>query len=124
MAKKRLAENSKSSSDPIIGKPFKPGQSGNPGGRPKSDRTVKALARAHTVDAIKTLAEIVTSSKATDSARVQAATALLDRGWGKPLMQLEIGEAGAFSDMSDEDLDTFIVAATAQLKEAEVAGHA
>ena len=29
--------------------------SGNPGGRPKGDATVKELARAHTVEAIETL---------------------------------------------------------------------
>jgi Family of unknown function (DUF5681) len=33
-----------------IGEPtrFKPGQSGNPSGRPKEDADLKALARAHT----------------------------------------------------------------------------
>lgn len=62
---------------------FKPGQSGNPSGRPKSDIVVKELAREHTEAAIRTLAEIAGSSKSSDSARVQACTALLDRGWGK-----------------------------------------
>ena len=36
-------------------KPFKKGQSGNPGGRPKEIAEVKALARAHTITAINTL---------------------------------------------------------------------
>ena len=65
-------------------KPFKKGQSGNPGGRPKEVAEVKALARAHTTTAIETLVKIAESDKATDAARVSACTALLDRGWGKP----------------------------------------
>jgi hypothetical protein len=65
-------------------KPFKKGQSGNPGGRPKQVAEVKALARTFTELAIKTLASIAKSSKATDAARVSACVALLDRGWGKP----------------------------------------
>ena len=62
---------------------FKPGQSGNPLGRPKSDKTIRELARVHTKDALKTLSEIVKNPKSPDAARVQACNALLDRGWGK-----------------------------------------
>ena len=89
---------------------FKPGQSGNPSGRRK-DRTVKMLAREYTVEAIETLARILKDEKATPAAQVAAATALLDRGWGRPVQQLEVGEAGAFSEMSDDDLDAFIASA-------------
>ena len=65
-------------------KPFKKGQSGNPGGRPKEVAEVKALARTHTTTAINTLVNIAKSKKATDAARVHGCIALLDRGWGKP----------------------------------------
>ena len=67
-----------------IGKPFKKGQSGNPGGRPKVVAEVKELARAHTGEAIKTLVSIMTNPKSAPAARVSAANALLDRGYGKP----------------------------------------
>jgi len=68
---------------------FKPGQSGNPTGRPKADKTIRDLAREHTKEAIVTLAEIAKNPKASDSARVQACNAILDRGWGKPAQYVE-----------------------------------
>ena len=64
--------------------PFKKGQSGNPGGRPKVVAEVKELARAHTGKAIETLVSIMDNPKAAPAARVSAANALLDRGYGKP----------------------------------------
>jgi hypothetical protein len=76
-----------------IGKPFQKGQSGNPGGRPKVVAEVKELARAHTGEAIKTLVSIMTDPKAAPAARVSAANALLDRGYGKPPQHIS-GEGG------------------------------
>lgn len=49
----------------------------------KTPLEIKSLARAHTVTAIKTLAGIMQQTEAPPAARVQAAQALLDRGWGK-----------------------------------------
>src|SRR6476661_3511899 len=67
-----------------IGKPFKKGQSGNPGGRPKVVAEVRELAREHTAGAVQTLVSIKTNTKAAPAARVSAANALLDRCYGKP----------------------------------------
>ena len=66
---------------------FQKGQSGNPGGRPKEDDEVKRLARAQTVEAIKRLTYWLKSDNA--KASVAAATALLDRGYGKPRQEIE-----------------------------------
>jgi hypothetical protein len=62
------------------GRPFKPGQSGNPLGRPKAALDAQELARSHTVEAIATLVKALDDPKHC----VAAASALLDRGWGRP----------------------------------------
>lgn len=69
---------------------FKPGVSGNPGGRPAVIGELRDLARTHTPDAIKTLAGIMMQPKASATARVAAACAILDRGWGKPMQPTEL----------------------------------
>ena len=50
----------------------------------KAKEDIRSLARSHTATAVKCLAGIMNQSQAPAAARVAAATALLDRGWGKP----------------------------------------
>jgi hypothetical protein len=63
---------------------WKAGVSGNPGGRPRKHIDVEILAQAHAPQAIQTLV------RALDNPRlcVAAATALLDRGFGRPKQQI------------------------------------
>ena len=68
---------------------FKPGQSGNPSGRPKIPGDVIELARVHTPDAIGRLASIVRDDDAPPASQVAAAIALLERGWGKPVQPID-----------------------------------
>ena len=42
---------------------FAPGQSGNPGGRPKDEYRVAELARSYTVEVIETLVDLVLHGK-------------------------------------------------------------
>jgi len=49
---------------------------------------IKSLARTHTVHAVKTLVKIMNDKEAPAHARVSAANAILDRGWGKPMQPI------------------------------------
>lgn len=85
--------------------PFVKGKSGNPGGRPKQEVHVKALARSHTEGAIKVLAEILNDKAQPSPARVSAATALLDRGWGRPAATVDMTVRRAIAkELSDDEL--------------------
>ena len=56
----------------------------------KASVDLRSLARAHTVSAIATLALIMRQKKGPPAARVAAAVALLDRGWGKPVQGMAL----------------------------------
>lgn len=81
-----MAENSTKTAKPRRGpgRPFPKGRSGNPGGRPRDLGELRELARSHSVTAIEVLATIAADAKVSPSARVSAASALLDRGYGRP----------------------------------------
>lgn len=98
------------------------GSSGNPGGRPKRPETiaahqtiadVRAAARSHTSTALQTIADAMQSEKAPWAARVAAANAILDRGWGKVSQAVEYeGTVSVeetkrldISGLSDDELD-------------------
>jgi hypothetical protein len=81
---------------------WKRGQSGNRSGRPKRAETiearkivadVKAAARELTPKALATLEQVMDDPKAPPAARVGAATAVLDRAWGRPTQSIE-GQVG------------------------------
>lgn len=61
---------------------FKPGQSGNPSGRPKENAEVKRLAQSHGIAAINKLVALMSSDD--EKTQLAACQAILDRGFGKP----------------------------------------
>jgi len=56
---------------------------------------IRSLARSHTRTALRVLVGIMRCEDATPAARVSAANAILDRGWGKATQPLENGGDGA-----------------------------
>jgi hypothetical protein len=124
---------------PEEAKPFmwKPGQSGNPNGRPRSTTEMKQQAASHTDTALK-LKSMVTelqlkqaiiyaemsedprlsveerlealnkAIKSIDSVGLGAAQSLLDRGHGKPQQKVEIDSRTALDEMDDDEVAVFI----------------
>jgi Family of unknown function (DUF5681) len=72
-----LAENSRGSASVSpgrgAGRPFRLGQSGNPGGRPKVLAEVRDLARASTVKALETIRRLMLDEKVAPATRLAAA---------------------------------------------------
>jgi len=89
-------------SEPIKGR-FQPGQSGNPGGKPKKTIPVERngeivhlslseIAREHTIESVNTLLAVM--KEGANSDRNQAAKLMLEFGWGKPKQSLELEGPG------------------------------
>jgi len=68
----------------VVGRPFKPGQSGNPGGRPS-----KSGFRQYAKEAIETVVHLMKHGRS-EKIKYQAATYLLDQAYGKAAMSMEI----------------------------------
>jgi Family of unknown function (DUF5681) len=112
---------------------FKPGVSGNPGGRPKNPQTIEArriilgvreAARELTLDALDTLATIMKDPKAPAAARISAALALLDRGHGRPFQAVDVKDGIDLGLLSDEELYTLDrILSRAALPTPDPSGH-
>src|SRR5277367_2865100 len=70
---------------------FKPGQSGNPGGRPAVVKDIQELARLHTPECV----DALLAALGRPGERVRAAEVLLAYGYGRPTQQVNVG--GGFS---------------------------
>lgn len=70
----------------------------------KAPAEIKSLARAHTETAIRTLVSIMNQEKSPAAARVAAAQALIDRGWGKATQIVETTIRRIANQMSDDEL--------------------
>ena len=61
----------------------------------KTITEIRSMARSHTRTAINVLVGVMRNTKAPPPARIAAANAILDRGWGKATQPIENGEDGA-----------------------------
>lgn len=86
---------------------WKPGQSGNPGGRPAVIKEIRDLARAHTMTAFNTLLAVCENSEAPPAARVSAAAHILDRGFGKPQQSI-VSTIRDARRLTDDELYAFL----------------
>ena len=84
--------------------PLLAGQPGNPNGRPRVLADVQNAAREHSTEAIKTLAQIMRNPKAPAAARISAACALLDRGYGKPVQTVDAKNTNVNYVVSDQPM--------------------
>ena len=83
--------------------PFKKGETGNPGGRPKVEQDVLAIARAAGPKAIERLISLIDHKDARIAAT--ASEQVLNRGFGKP-PQFQTTDAWQFKracDITDDD---------------------
>lgn len=82
--------------------PFKPGQSGNPGGRPKG---LAAKAREYTDRALEVIAEALQDPD--PKVKLAAAKEVFDRGYGKAVsMTADVSKR--LDDLDDDSLDSAI----------------
>lgn len=61
----------------------------------KTITEIRSMARSHTRTALNVLVGVMRNTKAPPPARIAAANAILDRGWGKATQPLENGDDGA-----------------------------
>jgi len=78
----------------LIGHQWKPGQSGNPKGRPKTPDEVRQKLKDALGDAVDVLIQLSKTADK-DSVRYQAAQDLVDRVLGKPTQPLDIDQSNA-----------------------------
>lgn len=83
----------------------------------KTPLEIKSLARAHTHGAIRVLAGIMNETKAPHSARVAAANALLDRGYGKAPQHVTGELTHQWKDVARSEFDSWITGLFGQDKD-------
>lgn len=96
-------------------KPWKPGQSGNPNGRPKMTPEARQALADLVPKAVRALGRVLESDEAPAAATISAAREVLDRNFGKPLQAFEDLTPARFADLSTDELVTLADAIRARL---------
>lgn len=107
-----MAENSAESSEKKRrgpGRPFRPGQSGNPSGRPKMSEDVREMLKAATPKAVKLLVSVMDDDGQKTALRMDAAKTIIERVYGKPLQPIDSTISGGL-DVGLSDVDRQLLA--------------
>jgi hypothetical protein len=96
-----MAENSVAERGRGPGRPFTPGTSGNPGGRPRAVRELLEQARASVPAALELAERLVADEQEDSRVRLEAAKLLMAYGLGSPPKELP---RDPVEDMTDEEL--------------------
>jgi len=86
-----------------IGRPFRPGHSGNLNGRPRINYVLREKFRDYTEEALNRLVEIMRTGK--DSDVIKAIRIIFDRAWGKcSAMVIQEEPINPYEDLSPLEL--------------------
>lgn len=100
------ANSTKSARGP--GRPFEKGKSGNPSGRPKTDERVMNALKAASLDAANTLVDLMNDPQTPAKLRISAATAILDRVYGRPAQHVDIKQEDPVRLVLSGELEKFV----------------
>ena len=86
------------------GRPFQPGQSGNPNGRPKMPEDVRKKLKAATPEAVQLLIDVMKNEDEKTALRMDAAKTIIERVYGKPTQPIDNAISGGLDvGLSDAD---------------------
>ena len=78
---------------------FRRGVSGNPGGRPKTDPSIKQYCVEKSPAIVRAIAGIALNLKAKHSDRIRAAEIILERAYGKPIQpSRDLGQGESYAE--------------------------
>jgi hypothetical protein len=90
-----MAKDAGNSEKTVKGTPFKPGQSGNPSGRPKVPLDLVAKCKDITPEVINFWIDLMRDSNEKAADRLRASENIIERGFGKARQAMELtGEDG------------------------------
>ena len=93
-------------------KPFKPGQSGNPGGRPKRSITFQQLCREEQPENFERLKRIAADPK--HKQHMRAIELMLAYDLGRPIQTQNVRVIRSIQDLSEEELQALLDEGTAR----------
>lgn len=89
-----VENNGKTTLGGVTGRGFVPGQSGNPGGRPKALSTLVADQTGDGAELVDFMLRVLRNKRQPTRMRMEAAAWLADRGFGKAMQEVQLGGIG------------------------------